>query len=71
MNPPGLKHELYMMLFIDDCTRKTWDYYLTSKQCEVVLECFKGFRTMVENQAGTKIKILRSDNGGEFIGNLL
>ena len=71
MNPPGLKYELYMMLFTDDYIRKTWDYYLMSKQCKAVLECFKDFITMVENQAGKKIKILRSGNGGEFTGILL
>lgn len=30
------------------------------------MECFKVFEAMVETQKDKKIKILRSDNGGEF-----
>ena len=33
-------------------------------------EAFKNFKVMVENQSGYMIKILRSNCGGEFIGNI-
>jgi transposase InsO family protein len=54
----------YFLLFIDDCTRCTWVYFLTRKSD--VFEYFKEFRTMVEKQTGKSIKILRSDQGGEY-----
>ena len=34
-----------------------------------MLDCFKTFKNLVESQKSKKIKILRSDNGGEFCGN--
>ena len=32
-------------------------------------EKFKDFKSLVENQCEKKIKVLRSDNGGEFMSN--
>lgn len=54
------------MTFIDDYSRKTWIYYLKSKESDEVLDRFKEFKALVENQTGTRIKVLRSDNGGEY-----
>jgi hypothetical protein len=54
----------YFLLFIDDCTRYTWVYLLRIKSD--VFEYFKEFRTMVEKKTGKSIKILRSDQGGEY-----
>ena len=34
-----------------------------------MLDCFKTFKNLVESQKSKKIKILRSDNGGEFCRN--
>jgi hypothetical protein len=31
-------------------------------------EKFKEFKSLVENQTDKKIKVLRTDNGGEFCG---
>lgn len=31
------------------------------------LDCFRDFKNMIENERGTKIKVLRSDNGLEYI----
>ena len=30
-------------------------------------EKFKAWKALVENQSGLKLKVLRSDNGGEFV----
>jgi len=30
-------------------------------------EKFKQYKALVENEIGQKIKVLRSDNGGEFV----
>jgi transposase InsO family protein len=34
-----------------------------------VFSWFQEFRAQVENQTGKKIKVLRSDNGGEYTSN--
>ena len=56
---------LYFMTFIDDYSQKTWIYFLKSKEFDEVLDRFRKFKALVENQSGKKIKVLRSDNGGE------
>ncbi|KAJ0605636.1 putative RNA-directed DNA polymerase [Helianthus annuus] len=55
----------YFVIFVDDCTRMTWRYFLKHKS--EVFEKFKEFHTMVETQFRSLIQILRSDNGGEFV----
>jgi transposase InsO family protein len=56
----------YYISFIDDFSRKTWIYFLKGKTSEEVLRKFQEFKVLVENQSGKKIKVLRSDNGGEY-----
>lgn len=55
----------YFYTFIDDYTRKTFIYFLKTK--DLAKEVFKDFKALVENQTGKRIKILRSDGGGEYI----
>jgi hypothetical protein len=55
----------YFVTFIDDLTRYTRVYFL--KQKSEVLEKFQEYAALVSNQTGNRIKILRSDNGGEYI----
>ncbi|MFS7951094.1 putative RNA-directed DNA polymerase [Helianthus anomalus] len=55
----------YFVLFIDDCTRMTWIYFLKNKS--EVFDKFTTFYTMIQTQFKTNIQILRSDNGGEFV----
>jgi transposase InsO family protein len=57
----------YYVLFIDDYSRKTWIYFLKTK--DEVFERFKEFRALVENQIGRRIMVLRSDNRGEYPSN--
>ncbi|KAJ9552510.1 hypothetical protein OSB04_016555 [Centaurea solstitialis] len=52
----------YFLLFIDDCTKFIWVYFLRSKS--QVLSAFTLFKTMVETQFSTKIKAFQSDWGG-------
>lgn len=54
----------YFLLFVDDHSRMTFIYFLKHKN--QVFKQFKEFKAMVENQQNKKIKILRTDNGGEF-----
>jgi transposase InsO family protein len=60
----GLKGEKYFMLLVDDYTRMTVVCFLKSKS--EAFENFKIYKEMVENEMDSKIKCLRSDNGGEF-----
>jgi hypothetical protein len=57
----------YYVIFIDDYSRKTWIYFLKTK--DEVFDRFKEFRALVENQSGRRIQVLRSDNGGEYTSN--
>ena len=51
-------------MFVDEILRFTWVYFIRKKSD--VFEYFKEFKTMVEKQTGKYIKILRSDQGGEY-----
>ena len=57
----------YCVTFIDDYSRKTWIYFLKAKS--EVLERYREFKTLVENQTGKKIRVLRTGNEGEYTTN--
>ena len=54
----------YFVTFIDEKSKYTWITLLQSK--DRVLEAFKNFQNYITNHFNVKIKILRSDNGGEY-----
>jgi transposase InsO family protein len=60
----GLKDERYFMLLVDDYTRMTAVCFLRKKS--EAFNNFKIYKEMVVNEMDSKIKILRSDNGGKF-----
>jgi hypothetical protein len=60
----SLNGYLYYVLFIDDHSRKTLIYFLKTK--DGFLAIFQEFKAQVENLTGRRIKVLRSDNGGEY-----
>jgi hypothetical protein len=62
----SLGGSMYYVSFIDDFSRKTWIYFLRKKS--KVFKKFKEFKALVENQTDKKIKVLRTNNGGEFCG---
>jgi transposase InsO family protein len=64
MTVASLNGYLYYVLFIDDHSRKTWIYFLKTK--DGVLARFQEFKAQVENLTGRRIKVLRLDNGGEY-----
>ena len=53
----------YFVTFIDDHSRKTQIYFLKTK--DEVVDQFREFKALVENLTRKKIKIFRSDNGGD------
>jgi hypothetical protein len=64
---PSLGKSMYYVSFIDDFSMNTWIYFLRKKS--EVFDKFKEFKALVENQTEKKIKVLRTDNGGEFYKN--
>jgi transposase InsO family protein len=63
---PSLGKFVYYVSFIDEFSRNTWIYFLRKKY--EVFDMFKEFKALVENQTEKRIKVLRTDNGGEFMG---
>ena len=58
----------YYVLFVDHYTRFTWLYLLKSKSKAFIK--FTHFKAIVETQFSAKIKIFRSDRGGEYTSNV-
>jgi hypothetical protein len=57
----------YFITFIDDATRYCQLYLVKMK--DEALNCFKIYKVEVENQLEKKIKLVRSDRGGEYLSN--
>jgi transposase InsO family protein len=62
---PSINKYRYVLTFIDNYSRFTLVYFLTLKS--QVFQYFKEFKALVENQSEGRIKILHSDNGGEYV----
>jgi hypothetical protein len=65
MSVESLHGHNYMLLFMDDFTRKVFPYFLKTK--DEVKSKFLIFKVLVENETGLKIKVLQSDNGTEYV----
>jgi transposase InsO family protein len=61
---PSLGGAHYMLTIIDDYSRKVWPYFLKTK--DDTFAVFKDWKVMIEKQTERKVKLLRTDNGGEF-----
>ena len=55
----------YFITFVYDSTKYCYVYLLKSK--DEALERFILYKTEVENQLSGKIKVIRSDRGGEYV----
>ena len=64
MPVPSLAGARYILMLIDDHSRYTWLYFLGKKSD--TYDKFKNFKALVKNQSDKKIKVLRTDGGGEF-----
>ncbi|PRQ21141.1 putative RNA-directed DNA polymerase [Rosa chinensis] len=62
---PTVSGMRYFVLFIDDCTRLSWVALLKTK--DEVFPAFRTFRTLVQTQYHSTIKVFRSDNGGNML----
>ncbi|CAI7878381.1 unnamed protein product [Closterium sp. NIES-53] len=58
---------LYSMTMVDDYTRLTWSFPLAKKSdaARVIIE---EWLPMVERESGKRVKAIRSDRGGKFLG---
>ena len=65
VNAKSLGGAEYFLTFIDDFTHYTWVYVLKKKSD--VFKCFIVWKALVENCSGKQLKILRTDNGGEYV----
>jgi transposase InsO family protein len=64
MTAPSMNGCLYYIIFIDDCSRKTWIYFLKTK--DESFSRIQDFKNLVENQTGRHIQVSRTDNGKEY-----
>ena len=55
----------YALAFIYDFSRYCWVYFLKHKS--EVFSLFKVFKALVENKSGRKLKVLKYENGGEYV----
>lgn len=55
----------FFVIFIDDKSKCTWVYFLKYKN--EVSEIFKEFHQLILTQYNSKIKVLRIDNGMEYV----
>ena len=64
MNAKSIGGAKYFLTFIDDRRRYVWVYPLKHKS--EVFDRFLEWKAMVEKASGYDLKILHTDNGGEF-----
>jgi len=67
MSEPSLGGALYFGTFSDDASRWT-DVVFVQKKSDLLSE-YKKWVTQAQMHTGTKNKIMRSDNGGEYVSN--
>ncbi|CAI7890658.1 unnamed protein product [Closterium sp. NIES-54] len=58
---------LYSMTMVDDYTRLTW-YFPLAQKSDAARVIIEEWLPMVERESGKRVKAIRSDRGGEFLG---
>ena len=61
---PSFGGARYMLTIIDDYSRRLWPYFLKNK--DDTFAAFTEWKVMIERQTKKKVKVLRTDNDGEF-----
>jgi hypothetical protein len=64
MSVASITRIMYCVSLIDDFFCKIWIYFLKTK--DGVFSRFQEFKALFENYKWKKIKVLRSNNGGEY-----
>lgn len=65
LNESSFSGSRFLVVFVDDFSRKVFAYPIKKKS--EVFQKFVEFKNMAEKQTGRNIKIIRSDNGGEYV----
>jgi hypothetical protein len=61
---PSINKARYVLIFFDDFSCFTWIFFLRKKS--EVFQHLKDFKALVETQSRKKIKVLRTNNGGDY-----
>jgi transposase InsO family protein len=64
MTPATPGGRRYFLLLVDDASRYMWAVLLPSK--DAAADAIKKVQAEVEKESGHKLRVLRTDNGGEF-----
>ena len=64
INSKSLGGAEYFLTFVDDKTRYVWVYFLKYK--DEAFQRFVEWKALVEKSSGHQVKVLRTDNGGEY-----
>ncbi|GJX41925.1 ribonuclease H-like domain, reverse transcriptase, RNA-dependent DNA polymerase [Tanacetum coccineum] len=67
ITPPTPSGKRYIFLIVDDYSRYMWVYFLNTK--DQAFDTFKEYKSIVEKELRTTLKMLRTDRGGEFTSN--
>ncbi|CAI7845802.1 unnamed protein product [Closterium sp. NIES-54] len=67
MKVKGDSGALYSMTMVDDYTRLTWSFPL-AKKIDAARVIVEEWLPMMERESGKRVKAIRSDRGGEFLG---
>lgn len=62
---PSICGGRYFLTVVDDHTRSTWTFLMKSK--DQVYGIIVEFLAFVETQFNTRVRVLRTDNGTEFV----
>jgi hypothetical protein len=62
---PSISKERFVLIFVYDFSSFTWIYFLRKKY--EVFQHLEYFKALVETQSRKKIKLLQTDNGGEYV----
>jgi hypothetical protein len=65
MPQPSLAGSRYILVFTDDLSCKSWTYFLHSK--DETFDRFRIFKEKIESETENKIKVLRTDRGGQYL----
>ncbi|CAI5969940.1 unnamed protein product [Closterium sp. NIES-65] len=65
---PSVGGAVYVLSLIDDFTRRVCSFPLPNKESATVAKVLRQWHKDVELECGRKLKAIRSDRGGEFLG---
>ncbi|GJR47278.1 zinc finger, CCHC-type containing protein [Tanacetum coccineum] len=64
ITPPTPSGKKYIFLIVDDYSRYMWVYFLSTK--DQAFDTFKEYKSTIEKELRTTLKMLRTDRGEEF-----